>query len=873
MTRRPSPGAEAAPPDGVPEGAPDGGGWRRVLPVLPYLATAALFVAGLWALAHLLGEVSAEDLRGQVRAVPLSHLGGALLATAVGYGAMACYDWTALRYIGRVLPARTIALGGFLAYSIGNTIGLSALSGGAVRYRVYSVLGLGVGDIARISGFVALAYGTGATMVGLGALILWPTALGNLLPLPPGLVRGLAVAGFVIGNLLIWAPGFLRGRLRLGRRSIEAPAPGLMATQLVITLVEMLMGALVLRLLLPGAEISFVPFLAVYLAASMAGILSHVPGGVGVFETLVIAALPGSVGAADAAAALLLYRLIYYILPFVLALALLALAEARQWLTGRLTAALRALTLALVPLAMGVMVMGAGAIMVLALMVPPSSPLADDAEAALRVLFSETGALLSSALGAMLVVIAQGLLRRLAGAWWLTMIALLAGIAAALLDDYDSARALVLAGAALLLLPCRGAFWRPTRLTTRALSPGWLALVAGLVISVLAMLWLALHAAAPWADEVPWQFADDARVPRGLRVGLALCVALVLVMLWQALRRAPAIAASDDALRARVAAILARWGQGRDALALAGGKAFLLSEAGDAFIAYAEQGRLWVALGDPVGDPAQVPGLIWAFRDAARRARAIPVFYEASPRWFPQWIETGMVLHKLGEAAGIDLTAFSLQGPGRKRLRASHAHALREGLRFRLLPAGGADALLGGLRAVSDRWLASRMGREKAFSVGRFDPDWLRRFPVAVVWQGEAIVGFALILVDARGASAAIDLMRHDPDTPLPVMEFLFVETMLALQAQGFARLDLGVAPLAGLEEARDLAGRLGRLVYRHGGRLYGFQGLRQFKDKFAPDWQPRYLVLPRLANPVLIVADLTRLISAPPARDRTAPR
>lgn len=805
--------------------------------------------------------MSLAEVRAQVRHVPPGNFALALLATVAGYAALVCYDWTALRYVGRSLPARAVALGGFLAYSIGNTVGLSALSGGAVRYRVYSVLGLGLADIARISTFVALAYGTGATMVGLGALWAYPDALGAVLPLPLPMVQGLAGAGFVIGNLVIWGSSFRGTALRLGRWRIPAPAPGLLGIQLAVTLVEMVMGALVLYLFL-RADIAFVPFLAVYLAATMAGIVSHVPGGVGVFETVVIAALPASVGTADAAAALLVYRAVYYILPFIVALAMLAMAEARRLATGPLATLARALTGALVPLAMGALVMASGAVMMLAPMVPATSRLAEEAEAAMPFAFVETGALLSTVLGAMLVLIAQGLLRRLAGAWWLTMGALAAGIAAALLDDWDTDRALFLALAMLLLAPHRGAFYRSTRLTRGALSPGWFLLVGAMLSSIVAVLLLATHA-APYADEVPWVFADDSRAPRALRVGLTGCVVLALLTIWQALRRAPFREGTDPLARAKAEGILARWGRAADALALEGERLVLLSDAGDAALAYAVQGRSWVARGDPFGDPVQIPGLIWRFRDAARRARVTPVFHEAGPRWFLQWIETGMTLIKLAEEAVLDLTRFSLDDPGRAGLRALHAQGLHDGLACEILPAGASDAMLEGLCAASDRWLAAA-GRG-----GGLDAGLLRRFPLAVLRRRGHLLGFALVLIDGQGRGAAIDLLRHDPDCA-PAAPFLLAEIARLLAGRGVESLSLGTAPLAEAEAARSLAGRLGRLLYRPDGAQ-----ARQLRQAFAPDWQPRYLVLPRLSSPVTVVADVARLAADPVRRPgpETGPR
>ena len=843
-----SPPAGPQPVDS-PDSPPLRGG--RALPILPYLATLALFVLGLWALYHLLRDVSLAEVRGQIRQMPPGNFLLALLATGVGYAGLVCYDWTALRYIGRSLPARAVGLGGFLAYSIGNTVGLSALSGGAVRYRVYSVLGLGLGDIARISTFVALAYGTGATMVGLAALAAYPDALGAVLPLSAPLVQGLAAAGFALGNLVIWGASLRGAALRLGRWHIPTPAPGLLGIQLVVTLVEMVMGALVLYLFLQ-ADIAFIPFLAVYLAATMAGIVSHVPGGVGVFETVVIAALPASVSTADAAAALLVYRVVYYILPFIVALAMLALAEGRRLATGPLATLARALTGALVPPATGALVMVSGAVMMLAPMVPPTSPLADEARAAMPFAFVEVGALLSTVLGAMLVLIAQGLLRRLAGAWWLTMAALAAGAVAALLDDWDTDRALFLVLALVLLAPHRVAFYRSTLLTRGALSPGWFLLVGAMLCSILAVLLLATHAAR-YAADTPWAFADDASAPRALRVALTGCVVLALLTIWQALRRAPFRAGTEPPPPGRIAEILARWGRAEDQRALAGNRLFLLSDGGDAAIAYAVQGRAWVAQGDPFGDPAQIPGLIWRFRDAARRARVTPVFHDASPRWFPQWIETGMIPLKLGEEAVIDLTRFSLDDPARESLRDLHKQGVAAGLTFDLLPPKTPQAALAPLLAASIRWQAGRPARARRVVP---DPAWLRRFPVAVARHRGEVVGFALVLSDAQGRAAVLDLLCCDPDSDLPVPAFLLTELARALAGQGLESLGLGTVPLAGAEDARSLAGRLGRLLYRADGAE-----ARALRQLFAPDWQPRHLVLPRLANPLAVAVDVARVL------------
>ena len=154
--------------------------------------------------------------------------------------------------------------------------------------------------------------------------------------------------------------------------------------------------------------------------------------------------------------------------------------------------------------------------------------------------------------------------------------------------------------------------------------------------------------------------------------------------------------------------------------------------------------------------------------------------------------------------------------------------------------------------------------REKGFSLGFFDPSYLKQVPVAVVLNGEQTVAFANIWSGAAKEELSIDLMRFRPEAPPSVMEYLFIQLMLWGKQQGYHWFNLGMAPLAGLED-RTLAplwNRLGAFIFQHGENFYNFQGLRQYKEKFVPEWRPKYLASPGgLALPQ-ILANLATLIS-----------
>jgi phosphatidylglycerol lysyltransferase len=224
----------------------------------------------------------------------------------------------------------------------------------------------------------------------------------------------------------------------------------------------------------------------------------------------------------------------------------------------------------------------------------------------------------------------------------------------------------------------------------------------------------------------------------------------------------------------------------------------------------------------------------------------------------------GLTLLKLGEEARVPLAEFSLQGAGRKGLRYTFNRLNREGCSFEVLPAARLPELLPDLRRISDAWLQARSTREKGFSLGRFDEAYLAHFPVALVRQQGRIVAFANVWCGSARQELSIDLMRFDGQALSGVMEYLFINLMLWGKEQGYRFFDLGMAPLSGLENRpfAPLWHRIGAAVFRHGEHFYNFEGLREYKEKFGPVWEPRYLACPGgLALPRILL-NITTLIS-----------
>lgn len=361
--------------------------------------------------------------------------------------------------------------------------------------------------------------------------------------------------------------------------------------------------------------------------------------------------------------------------------------------------------------------------------------------------------------------------------------------------------------------------------------PHLVTVVSGLVVT--GLLGAALvDAHAPW--HLPWV---------GVAAG-ALAAAVLGSTLRPARIRPPSPTEADlaDAVSIATAA-----GESVGWLAATGDKALLFDDERRAFLMYGVHRDRWIAFGGPIGPAARRGPLLARFRDLARRAGARIALYEIPADLVPTCVDLGLRSYKFGETAHVPVGDFTLDGKAHKNRRALVNKLGREGVTFEVLEGDAVRAELPALRDVSDAWLREKGAREKGFSLGRFDEAWLVRAPVAVVRAPDdhgrsRIVAFANLL--PAGPEVSVDLMRFLPDAPKGTMEYLFVQLLLHTKASGREAFVLGMAPLSGLRPDAGAWSRAGGLVYAHGERFYGFQGLRAFKDKFHPDWAPVYVAV-----------------------------
>ena len=280
-------------------------------------------------------------------------------------------------------------------------------------------------------------------------------------------------------------------------------------------------------------------------------------------------------------------------------------------------------------------------------------------------------------------------------------------------------------------------------------------------------------------------------------------------------------------------------------LALLPDKAYRFGPGGTV-IAYAVTGGVGLSLGDPIGPADAVPGAIADFTEMCRTNGWRPAFYQTPPDHLADYRAARFSAVAVGLDAVVDTAAFALDGRKYGSLRSRNRALERDGFSASVLRPPHMHRLIGELRLVSDAWLDHIHGAEKAFSLGWFDEGYVRSVPVMVVrGSGGEVEAFATLSPEYQRNGVAVDLMRYTPSAPSGVMDYLFVRLIEWARDEGIEFVDLGLSALAGVgdDPADPAAEKALRLVYEYGNDFYGFKGLHEYKDKFRPGWEPRYLI------------------------------
>ncbi|WP_375504802.1 lysylphosphatidylglycerol synthase domain-containing protein [uncultured Nostoc sp.] len=295
-----------------------------------------LLVLCLWAIANELHEYNYRDIFNSLAAIPKSRLSWAIWLTALGYLVMIGYDILGFSYINRSLSWNKIALTNFISSAFSNTIGFALLTGSAIRYRFYANWGVSAVAIAQVIAFANFTFWLGMFAVAGFLFLINPLKIPAQIHLPFATVRPIGVIFLLLVAIYLIGSIFIKQPLRIWGQEFRFPSFQISLAQIAISSFDWILAAAVLYALLPSnISLSYLDFLGIYLLAMFAGVVSNVPGGLGVFETIILLILSSKVSAAVVLGSMLAYRGVYYFLPLLVAAGLLGLYEIR-FRTGKL---------------------------------------------------------------------------------------------------------------------------------------------------------------------------------------------------------------------------------------------------------------------------------------------------------------------------------------------------------------------------------------------------------------------------------------------------------------------------------------------------------------------------------------------------------
>lgn len=827
-----------------------------------------LLLVAVWALKHELGGVHYHETIAYLHSIPATHILLALIFTICSFLMLTGYDFLAVRYAGGSLPKSKIALTSYLAYAFSNSVGLYSLSGSAIRLRMYSSWGFSTVDVIRIIAFTSLTLWVGLLFIAGVVFVVFPEQIPGIMHLPlSGTTTYLGVILLAVYLVFVAFTIFRKQAFKIKGWEFQLPSWRFIPFMSLIVSADFLFAALTCFILLPPAHgLTFIAFFGYYLLANTLGIVSQVPGGIGIFEATMLGLMPETIPSAHILGSLLAFRFIYYVIPLLSATFMMAAYEVVLRLSRLQKIATTTLSWlpTIVPRFLMVATFLAGTILLLSGATPGEAGRLKMLEDLLPLSVVELSHFLASLIGVCLLFLARGFQRRLDSAYYLTAALLAVGAVVSLLKGFDYEEATVLLLMLLALLPCRRYFYRKSSLTSELVTFPWmLAVMLTLLASVLVTLFAFQH--MDYSKELWWRFEFDSDAPRSLRAAVGTAILALSFGLFRLFRPAkPQFKPNSAEALEKVPEIVAKSRDSSAYLALLGDKKFLFSDTGNSFIMYAVEGDSWIAMGDPVGDPKERSDLIWQFRNRCHLNGDIPAFYDISPDYLELYLDQGFTLLKMGEEARVPLPNFELAGKSFRTIRHILNLYEREGIQFEIIPAASIGPILPDLRRISDDWLSHKQTREKGFSLGFFSDEYLKECPVAIARKEDRVFAFTNLWMAADKEEFAPDLMRYDASAPEGVMDFIFSKLMLWGKEEGFTWFSLGMAPLVGLENKPlyPLWHRIGGLLFQFGENFYNFQGLRAYKDKFNPVWRSRFLATPfGLALPKVLF-NLTTLIS-----------
>ena len=774
-------------------------------------------------------QINWELVAGKIPQMPLLHLFLIILVGLVASAVMIGYDLLLNKKLNLQIPLLKLIKYSWITNSFNNFLGFGGLAGASIRGMLFKKHHSQFKDVVK-----AIAWSTPLMMSGISFFLLITLFMGieHFVHVKQVLlVKGASIA------IILFLPIYLLLFYFKNKEMVKENRKFIFYTVLT-SFSEWFLCFLVFYLVcyVTGIDVPFALLFGLFFVGKFIGIVSMAPGGVGAFDFIIIQGLTqhGIVNE-NALYALILYRLSYFVIPWIIGCMLTTTEFGTLWIDKlRKGWNLSEKTLSLIShrLLTGLVFLS-GALILLS----SHNQLAVEKIKLARELMPNyllnLSLEFSILIGFMLIILSRAVYVKLKASFYLTILMLLAGASMVFTRGFKYEEAFVLMVVAILLLLSKQKFQRKGYALKWEELSVWIITIAAFGVYYVNTVFQAYPFVKKWL------------VVKHLSHQLLILVVFIAVLIYLFIPKWKKTTLMDEGQEERVKRHFELYKGNINAhLVFLQDKYLYWSINGEVLFMYKTIADKIVVLGEPIGNEEEIDLAIEEFKQKADNYGMTVIFYQIGKENMSRYHEKGYHFFKLGEESMVNLNEFSLSGKRASNLRNQLNKFTKLGFTFEVIQPPYTSEVIKELRDVSNEWLGNR--KEKGFSLGFFCEEYLQKSPIAVLRnENQQIVAFANLTpaYDSQ-TTLSLDLMRYKKDAPIGTMDVLFCRILEWSKSEEYQWFSLRMAPLANVGNSKFsfLSEKTAYKFFTYGSSLYGFSGLKRYKEKFTTNWDAKYM-------------------------------
>ncbi|MFA7074475.1 MAG: phosphatidylglycerol lysyltransferase domain-containing protein [Endomicrobiaceae bacterium] len=806
---------------------------KKILKIIIAPLGILIFIAAIGLLSHEMKNYSYQQILDTLKAIPSFKIIIALMMALSYYLILGGYDVVAFKYINVPLKFKNVLFTCFVSNALGNNTGYSMLFGGSIRYRLYSLYNVSMMNVTKVLFFSSATIWFGLLIIGGLVFTFFPVEFPNnqfffSSSFPLGMLFLTIVLAYTSLSILKSKP------IKVFKWTVTFPSIKITLWQMLLATSDWILASCTLYILLPQGKIEYITLLQIFLIAQMLGILSQVPGGMGVFETAIVMMLPSATDSSYVMGALLAYRAIFYFFPLGIALTLLASHEffrakkrfkvLARFYGGRMAS--------IIPQALSVSIFFGGTIILFSGVTTVSSSIIKQLVEYIPSIILDLLHFLISITGILLLFVSRGLILRIKKAYSIAVVLLSLLFPLALINGYGYEKIIALIIILSLLIPAKKYFYRELSLMTLRLNILWFSAIS-IVFATSAWLGFFVYKQDIYSfTNFLGSLFSNTDASRFLRICMGMAVIMIMVLIAEFFKRYKYHKTRVNAVNVKKVADASKYVYG--SYAFENKNIFDMNT--NSFIMYSQMNNSTIVFGDPVGDAKASRELIWNFKEMTDIKNTKPTFIYLGYTNLKVYDDIGLDIVSFGADANIPLEKFSVNEPSLNGIKEVSENMINLGYSFEVV---NKEEFLKARKYtgfIDYQWEQDFSGmKNKMFDVSAESAN-----QYIIVKKDNFISAYAYLLLSGNKYESFVSNIRYTADCGINIIDFILFNAVSWAKNNRYRWFNLGLTPNDKIILDDDFVKKAKIFVFAEHFK-YDMAALIKFKDKFNPVWKNKY--------------------------------